>query len=497
MKAPNLRSQLAVVAGLFLLYSAGVGASFWLESRGHARLEAQFHESLTVLSSLPNLRDALHRVDQTTDQYLLTGQRSWLDRRDESLDKIRAIELELSAVLSEPGERVGVDEMDRRLTAYLAESGQWVARRRAGRLTPAEAARAGRVGRGLETAAAPLAALGESHVAQLRARREELQRTSRTTVFLIVLAGAAAAGFVAVFLSLYLTGPVSALRRHARRWKLGGAWDFATPRASPEVADLADTMREMAERLNVQFEREAELGRLKGSLVSMTSHEFNNALSVLGGMANLLRTTEPAPPTGRRAEYYTVIDANLRSLTLAVSNLLDMGRLEDGRFAVHPRRAELGRVLEDASTALKPLSDRKHLQFSLEIPPDAPAALADPEALLLVATNLIGNAIKYTPENGRVVAGVAVEPDGRLRVFVSDSGIGVAPEDRVRILEGHRTPEGQRAAKGFGVGLTIVKRVLDAHGAPLEIDGAKGKGSRFSFVLPRWTAPADGGLFTP
>ncbi|HXT01100.1 MAG TPA: ATP-binding protein [Elusimicrobiota bacterium] len=495
MRAPNLRSQLVVVAGLFLVYSAGVGVSSWIESRAHARLEAQFHESLTVLSSLPNLRDGLHRVDQNTDQYLLTGQRSWLDRRDEALDQVRAIERELTAVLTEPGERVGVDEMDRRLTSYLAESGQWIARRRAGRLTPAEAARAGRVGRGLETTAAPLTALGESHVAQLRARREELQRTSRITVLLILLAGGAAAGFVALFLSSYLTGPVSALRVHARRWKLGGEWAFSPPRASPEVADLADAMREMAERLNKQYAREAELGRLKGSLVSMTSHEFNNALSVLAGMANLLRATEPAPPTGRRAEYYTVLDANLRALSLAVSNLLDMGRLEDGRFAVHPRRAELRRVLEDAATALKPLYERKNLAFSLDLPPDLPPALADPEALVLVATNLLGNAIKYTPENGKVAAGVAVEKDGRLRVYVSDSGIGVAPEDRARILEGHRTPEGQKAAKGFGVGLTIVKRVLDAHGAALEIDGAKGQGSRFSFVLPRWIAPVDGGLF--
>ncbi|HEX4048501.1 MAG TPA: hypothetical protein VH309_11730, partial [Elusimicrobiota bacterium] len=111
MKAPNLRSQLVVVAGIFLLYSAGVGASFWLESRAHARLEAQFHESLTVLSSLPDLRDDLHRVDQTTDQYLLTGQRAWLDKRDEALGSVRDLERELSAVLSEPGERIGIDEM--------------------------------------------------------------------------------------------------------------------------------------------------------------------------------------------------------------------------------------------------------------------------------------------------------------------------------------------------------------------------------------------------
>ena len=490
----NLRSQLVVVAGLFAVYSAGVGASFYLESRSHARLEAQFHESLAVLSALPRLRDHLRRVDQSTGQFLVTGQQPFLDRRDESLDAVRAVERELSAVVSDPEEASMLDAMDGRLTAYLAESGQWVTRRRTGRLSPADAARGVRLGRGLESAAEPLAVLGDAHVGQLKARREELQRVTRLTTILIVLAGAAAAAFVALFLSRYLTGPVSALREHARGWTLGRAWDFRTPTASPEVADLSDSMREMAERLNAQFKREEELGRLKGSLVAMASHEFNNALSVLVGTSNLLRVTEVPPPSGRRAEYYTVIEANLRSLALAVVNLLDLGRLEDGKFAVQPRRAELGRALEEAAAALMPIYERKSLVFTLSIPPDVPSALADPEALQMVATNLIGNAVKYTPDGGRVTAGVAVEPDGRLRVFVEDSGIGIAPEDRERILEGHRTREGQRAAKGFGVGLTIVKRVLDAHGTALEISGEPGKGSRFSFVLPRWTRPADGGL---
>lgn len=495
MKPLKLRSQLVIVAGLFLLYAAGVGASFWLEARAHARLQSQFHESLTVLSSLPRLRDRLRRVDQATGQYLLTGQRGWLDRREEAISDVRAIERELTDVMREADGRARVDDMDRKLTSYLAESSQWVSRRRSGRLSPADASRVARLGRGLETVVEPIAELGDAHVAHLSARRAELQRTSRLTMVLIILAGAGAAAFVALFLSRYLTGPVSALREHARGWTLGKSWDFAAPVASPEVADLADSMREMAQRLNAQFEREAELGRLKGSLVSMTSHEFNNALSVLGGTTNLLKVTEAVPPTGRRAEYYTVLEANLRTLALAVSNLLDLGRLEDGRFAVHPRRADLGRTLKDAAAALSPLYKRKDLAFAIDVPADAPAALADPEALLLVATNLLGNAIKYTPEGGRVTAGVALEQDGRLRVYVSDNGIGIAPEDRERILKGHRTAAGQKAAKGFGVGLTLVKRVLDAHKTVLEISGAPGKGSRFSFVLPAWTTPADGDLF--
>jgi signal transduction histidine kinase len=494
LKSPGFRSQLIAVAGLILLYAIGVGASFSLQARVHARLESELHESLAVLSSLPRLRDRLRRIDQATSEYLLTGQRAWLDRREDSLADARAAARELADVVGGDGRRT-LDEMDRSLTAYLAESSQWVARRRLGRLAPSDAARAARLGHELESAAEPLAALGDANVARLRAREAELARVARLTAGLIVLAGAAAAAFVALFLSRYLTGPVSELRARARAWTLGREWDDERPPASPEVADLYDAMREMASRLNAQFAREAELGRLKGSLVSMASHEFNNSLSVLGGVASLLKLSEPKDASGRRAEYYEVLEANLRVLALATRNLLDLGRLEDGRFAVRPRRADAARILGDAAGALKPLYERKRLSFALEIPPEAPAALADPESLLLVATNLLGNAIKYTPEGRGVRAGVSVEPDGRVRVYVADEGIGIAAKDRERITSGHRTVEGRRAAGGFGVGLTLVKRVLDAHGTSLEIAGAPGEGSRFSFVLPRWTEPTRGDLF--
>ena len=113
-------------------------------------------------------------------------------------------------------------------------------------------------------------------------------------------------------------------------------------------------------------------------------------------------------------------------------------------------------------------------------------SLPSQNALVLVTTNLLGNAIKYTPDGGRVTVKLSVEPDKRLRVAIHDTGIGVAPEERERILSGHRTEAGRKVAKGFGVGLTIVKRVLDAHRSVLEIDSAPEKGSVFSFVLPRW-----------
>lgn len=489
MRSPTLRTQLVLAAGLVQLYSLGVGASYWLQDRAHQRLEASMQEGLTVLSSLPRLRDNLRALDQAGDQYLLTGQENWLERREELLARVRADLASLGEGL-EPGDGGLAAEADHRLTAYLAERSPWLSRRRSGRLRADEAAAAARRTRELEAAIEPLNRLKDVNVDELRARREDVDRAARLTLGLILLAGAAAAGFVAWLLSRTLIGPVAALRRRAHGWALGSPWEFEPlPHAGPEVSDLEASMAEMARRLNAQYEKEAELGRLKGRLVSMASHEFNNALSVLGGTEYLLRQTETPPPSGKRAEYYDIIEANLRALSLATSNLLDLGRLESGRLSVQPRRADLARVLGDAARALRPLSERKRLDLGVEVAADAPPALGDPEALLLVAVNLLGNAIKYTPEGGRVRAGAEAAGDG-VRVYVRDSGIGIKPEDRERVVQGHRTEEGRRAAAGFGVGLTLVSTVLEAHGARLEISGEPGKGSEFSFVLPRWEAPS-------
>jgi two-component system sensor histidine kinase BaeS len=487
MKTPNLRTQLVLVSGLVWLYSLGVGASYWRESRAHARLEASFHRSLAMLSSLPRLRDELRRLDQNGDQYLLTGQPAWLARREKSLDSVRALLGELDAAAADERDRATIAEADRRLTAYLAERSPWISRRRAGRLAPADASRATRRARELDAVAEPLNELKNVNLAELRARRLEAEQASRSALWLILLAGAAAAAFTAVVLSRALIGPVAALREHARGWALGKPWTFPAPSgAGPEIADLHAAMGEMATRLNAQFEHESELGRLKGSLVSMASHEFNNALSVLGTTVNLLRQTEAPPPAGRREDYYVIVETNLRALSLATRNLLDLGLLESGRFAVRPDRADLGLVLAGAAKSLQPLYERKGLHFRLELPPSLPAAKADPEALVMVATNLVGNAVKYTPEGGEVRAGVIVEAGGALRVFVADTGIGIAEEDRAAILSGYRTDEGKQTAPGFGVGLMLVKKILDAHGTTLEIEGSPGAGSRFSFTLPRW-----------
>jgi len=124
------------------------------------------------------------------------------------------------------------------------------------------------------------------------------------------------------------------------------------------------------------------------------------------------------------------------------------------------------------------------LELKIEIPERLPPVKADPAALPLVVTNLLTNAFKYTKDGGAVALGAVKLPDGRVEIYVRDSGIGIAPAEQEKIFSGYyRTEAGKRAAKGFGVGLALSRMILEAHGSTLALDSAAGKGSRFSFLL--------------
>jgi signal transduction histidine kinase len=287
-----------------------------------------------------------------------------------------------------------------------------------------------------------------------------------------------------------VVGPVLRLLAQASSWKLGEPWPADGEDAPVEVRDLMSAMSRMAGSLNEQYERERQTSRLKSQLVSGVSHEFNNALAVIHTAHALVQ--ESAQPA-EAAPWHEMMEANIRALSAMATNLLNLGRLESGRFNLELSRVEPTPLLASALDRLAMLGRRKNLDIRLETQADLPAVSGDADALSLVVANLLTNAFKYTKEGGAVTLGARrrPEPDGRVEVFVQDTGIGIAPEEREKIFSGYyRTEQGKKTAKGFGVGLALSRMILEAHGSRLELESEPGKGSRFFFALMPFTAPA-------
>lgn len=246
-------------------------------------------------------------------------------------------------------------------------------------------------------------------------------------------------------------------------------------------------------RVRRAYELQEEVSRLKSVMMSMVSHEFSNGLTTLKLTTLLLRDSEGGVEPDTRKRYYEVLDRLTQRLTMTVANFLELSRLESGRLKLDLRPVTLLTLIEDTAVMLEPIFAAKGIRIAFDFPEKIEAALADPDALAIVISNLLGNAIKYTPAGGRVTVGMKREggADRRIVVFVEDTGIGIRPQDRKKILAGNfRTEEGKAAAPGHGIGLKVSREILESHGSALQLESEPGKGSRFFFslpVFPLWT----------
>lgn len=281
--------------------------------------------------------------------------------------------------------------------------------------------------------------------------------------------------------------PLKHLGEHARNWRLGQDWSCDIPLACPEMRALQARLEDLNRRLNAQFRREHDLLAVKSRLVSVVSHELNNAISVIQVAAGILENPAETDET-ERERMLGVIKAQARSIALAVNNLLSLGRLESGRFAVSMKKVDLPALLRRCAKLIGVLCLKKELRLNLALPTEAPPVWADAEALTLVVANLLSNAVKYTPEHGAIWLGLRRDPaQDTVTVYVRDTGIGISPQDREHIFsEAFRCENGKAMAGGFGLGLSLARSILEAHGSRIELESSPGHGSTFSFKVQVW-----------
>ncbi len=282
---------------------------------------------------------------------------------------------------------------------------------------------------------------------------------------------------------------ITAQPAHKLRALEYGARDFIT-----QPFDLPEVLMRIRNMLEVRLlhKHAQDLNMLKTSLVSVVSHEVGNGLLAMKLAASLLKDNASAQWRKKNIRFFDMIDTNGDALNLAVKNLLNLGRLEVGKLAVNFAPTDAAAIIRGVAKSLELLCEDKKLKVTLELGVGPQLVIADEACLTLALSNLMSNAIKYTPEKGSITLGIVPEParPGCRRLYVRDTGIGVAVKDRSKILGGnYRSESGKKMTpQGFGVGLSLSQQILEAHDSGIEIAGGPGKGSRFSFVLR--TAPS-------
>jgi signal transduction histidine kinase len=280
---------------------------------------------------------------------------------------------------------------------------------------------------------------------------------------------------VTAVLAWYLSGRIT---RPLRR--LAGAADevaeghYDTPvpvlTSGDEIADLAESFRQMTSRLS-----EAE--ELERNFLMTVSHELRTPLTAIRGHVEALREGVVEDPELRTASL-DVIAAEATRLERLVGDVLDLAKLDTRRFTVRHEEVDMARLLEQAYLAFGEEAKQREIAYSHEASAQ-PVIVTDGDRVLQIITNLLANAFRWTPDGGSVGLHLSTE-NGRIHVAVQDTGPGIGPEEQERIFRPFWTHDG----KGTGLGLAIARELAVALGGRIDLDSAVGRGSRFELVLP-------------
>jgi signal transduction histidine kinase/putative methionine-R-sulfoxide reductase with GAF domain len=222
----------------------------------------------------------------------------------------------------------------------------------------------------------------------------------------------------------------------------------------------------------------------RDQVLAIVSHDLRNQLGVIGMGADLLaRKTDAAGTGGDLTKPIETIRRTTSTMQHLLDDLLDMASIEAGRLSFEPNIIDIGAVLEEACQGHDVYARAKGLRLTLERPSESVAVRADRNRILQVLANLLGNAIKFSHREGRIVLAAAIG-DTDVTVSVSDTGPGIPSEDLQNIFEPYKT--GRRDGQsGTGLGLYIARGIVQRHGGRIWVESEPGKGSTFFFTLPR------------
>src|SRR5262245_11537689 len=257
-----------------------------------------------------------------------------------------------------------------------------------------------------------------------------------------------------------------------------------------ELRHVSAKLESRESQLDTANERLKELDQLKSDFVSNVSHELRTPLTAIKGAVDLLLREVPGPLNENQTHYLSRVRSNTQHLAGLINDLLDLSQIEEGRIELDAGRVSLGDLLHEVMETAKPMAAEKLVLLETDVLEPSVLVWVDRDKVTQVLMNLIGNAIKFTPSDGRIGISTANDRGAWVRVSIRDTGPGIAVSEQEKIFEKFYqvTQDGSPKPKGTGLGLAISKSLVEMHGGKIWVESEEDRGSTFSFTLPVWSS---------
>ena len=319
----------------------------------------------------------------------------------------------------------------------------------------------------------------------------------------LLLVGLCMSLVAALFVARRVVRPLETLRNGVERIGSGDMNLRLELKTGDEIEVLAEEFNKMTENLREAYsglEKKVEqrtrqlalanntlkeLDRLKSDFVSNVSHELRTPLTAIKGAVDLVLREVTGPLTEKQIHYLTRVKSNTQQLAGMINDVLDLAKIEEGRIELKSARASLAGLVHEVVDTLRPMAAEKNIVIDAGAFEPSVLVWADRDKVTQVLMNLIGNAIKFTPSEGKVMVASTSGPEW-VQVSICDTGPGIPSDERVKIFEKFYqcAGDGGQKPRGTGLGLAISKTLVELHGGEIWVDSEPGCGSTFYFTLP-------------